>query len=418
LRYGVNDSILSDRRAARQPAESTMTDPTPAAPVLTNRALNRALLARQHLLERSTMPPLAMIEHLVAMQAQNPLDPYVGLWSRLEAFEPAALAGALESRAAVRIGLLRTTLHLVTADDAVRLWPVTREVLRRAWGSSPFRKDLAGVDLDAVLDASRAFLHDEARTASELGAHLAEGWPDRKPTSLAYAARFLLPIVQVPPRGVWGRTGRASWRTIEGWLGVRGPLPDEAAPDDAVLRYLAAFGPASVADIATWSWLTGVRAVVERLRPRLRTFRDEAGRELFDVPDAPLPDADTPAPPRFLPEYDNLLLSHDERRRVIPEANLGRLTGWVGSFLVDGFLAGQWRLDRTRSAATLVLEPFERLRSDDEVALVAEAQALLAFHAAGVPERTVVFGVARPAPTDDRPGIGGRRRPPAGSASG
>jgi hypothetical protein len=384
--------------------------PPPA--VLTHRALNRALLARQHLLARSSMSPLAMVEHLVALQAQNPLDPYVGLWSRLSSFEPAELAAAIESRQAVRLGLLRTTLHLVSARDALAVWPLTAPVLERAWQSSPFRRQLDGIDVEAVKEEARRRLEaDGPLTAAALGRALGETWPSADRISLSYVARFLLPVVQVPPRGLWGRTGQATWTTLEAWLGR--PLAGSGTLDALVLRYLAAFGPASPADVRTWSWLTGAAEIVERLRPQLVTFRDEAGRELFDLPAAPRPDPDTPAPPRFLPEFDNALLSHDDRRRVIPEAYFGRLTGWVGSFLVDGFLAGQWRVDRAgagRGAATLVLQPFDPLATADEAALVEEAMRLVAWHAPDAPERRVEFGIAREAPADGRPGIGGTRR--------
>jgi hypothetical protein len=365
-----------------------------SAAVLSRRALNRALLARQHLLARAAMPPRAMVEHLVGMQAQNPGDPYIGLWSRLEAFTPDEVSSAIADRQAVRMGLMRTTLHLVTAADAVATWPVVRDVLVRAWRSSPFQKDLAGVDLDAVLAEAAAFLRDEPHSIAALGTHLAAHWPDRPKGSLAYAARFLLPIVQAPPRGLWGRAGQPRWQRLDTWLGLDGWVADAAAPDELVLRYLAAFGPASAKDVATWSWLTGVREVLERLRPRLVTHRDENGAELFDVPGAPLPDPDTPAPARLLPEYDNVTLSHADRSRIVAPEAFGRLTGFVGTFLVDGFVAGQWRLDRSKGAATIVLDPFVELDDDQREGLVAQARALLAF-AAPDAAPDVTFGVAR-----------------------
>ena len=350
-----------------------------------------------------------MIEHLVTMQAQNPLDPYVALWSRLDGFQPDELANLIAERRTVRIGLLRTTLHLATADDALRMWPVFQPVLARAWSSSPFIKQLPGIDIDAVVAASRSLLEAEPQTTSALGKRLHERWPRHDPVPLGYVAQFLLPIVQLPPRGLWGRTGRPTWSTVEAWTGR--PLSGDGRPDAVVLRYLAAFGPATVSDIRTWSWLTGLREVVERLRPQLVTFRDEAGRELFDLPHAPRPDPDTPAPARFLPEYDNLLLSHDDRSRVIPEMAIGRLTGWVGSFLVDGHVRGQWRIDRGE-VATIVIEPFEPLADVEVEELAAEAARLLEFMAPSASERRIEFGIARAAPANDRPGIGGTRRSP------
>ncbi len=376
----------------------------PPVPVLTTRALNRALLARQHLLDRARVPALEMVERLVGMQAQNPGDPYLALWSRVDAFEPDELSNAIERRHAVRMGLMRTTLHLATARDALAIWPVTRGVLERAWTSSPFRKDLVGVDLEALLEAASAYLRDEPRTIAALGVHLAELWPDRPRTSLAYAARFLLPIVQAPPRGLWGRTGQPRWQRLDTWLDSGDPGNERADPDALVLRYLAVFGPAGVKDIATWSWLTGVRAIVERLRPQLVAFRDEAGRELFDLPTAPRPPEDTPAPSRFLPEYDNVALSHADRTRIfVPEA-FGQVTGWVGTFTADGFISGQWRLDRARPSATLVLQPFLPLQPKTRDELVAEGERLMAFMAPASTDRRVEFGIARE-PAPDAPAL-------------
>jgi hypothetical protein len=375
-----------------------------AEPVLTTRALNRALLARQHLLERAPVAPMTMVEHLVGMQAQNPGDPYVGLWSRVDGFRPGDLSAAIEARQAVRMGLLRTTLHLVSASDAVTMWPVVRGVPQRTFRSTSFRKDLDGVDLASVVAAARAAVDGRPWTMAALGRHLAERWPDHAPNSLGQAARFHLPIVQVPPRGLWGRRGQAAWQSLESWLGLGGPLEGDGSPDGLVLRYLAAFGPASVKDVAIWSWLTGIRPVIERLRPRLRVFRDERGAELFDVPDGPLPDPETPAPVRFLPEYDNIALSHADRSRIIAPEAFGRLTGFVGTFLVDGFVAGQWRLDRTKAGAAMVLQPFVALDRAQRRDLVAEAHRLLEFLAPDAVDAgrvEVGFGAAREAAVAD-----------------
>jgi hypothetical protein len=375
---------------------------------LDRRTLNRALLARQHLLARAGMSPLAMVEHLVGMQAQNPLDPYTALWSRLATFEPEKLAAAVTDRRAVRMGLLRTTLHLVTADDALAVYPVIRPVLARAWTSSPFIKLLPGADIEAILGESRRRLEAGPLTSSDLGKQLHEVWPQYAATPLAYAARFLLPTVQVPPRGVWGKTGRPSWTTLEAWLGR--PLVATLTPDALVLRYLAAYGPASVPDIRTWSWSTALREVVERLRPELVTFGDESGRELFDLPDAPRPSPDTPAPPRFLPEYDNIALSHDDRSRIIADSAFGKLTGWVGTFTVDGFIRGQWRIDEGKGRATLILQPFEELKPSDADDLDAEGERLLQFHAPAARDRRVEFGIAREPAPEGSPSLGGAGR--------
>jgi hypothetical protein len=360
--------------------------------VLTARALNRALLERQHLLRRVRMSPAEMIEHLVGMQAQVPRDPYVAMWSRIDGFDSQELSALIADRQAVRAPLLRTTLHLVTADDCLVMRPVVQSVLERAFRSSPFIKRLDGVDLDSLTAAGRKILAEQPRTVSALGRELAARWPDRDPTSLAYAVRFLVPVVQVPPRGLWGKTGNPTFTTIEAWLGR--PLSRATAPDRLILRYLAAFGPATVSDMRTWSWMTGLKEVVERLRPRLRTFRDERGRELFDLPDAPLPPPDTPAPVRFLPEYDNVGLSHDDRSRAIPEGLRFLVfpgTGGIpGSITVDGFLRAAWRLTREGGRATLAIIPLAApLRPDDEAAVTDEGAGLLAFLAPDASETDI-----------------------------
>jgi hypothetical protein len=370
----------------------------PSVPVLTTRALNRALLGRQHLLARTSMPADAMIEHLVGMQAQVPANPYVALWSRLEGFEAAELEKLILERSAVRMSLLRTTLHLVTARDALRTRPVLQPVLGRGYASgSPFHKQLVGVDLDALTAAGRSLLDNEALTTAQLGKRLAERWPDRDPVSLAYAVRYLVPLVQIPPRGLWHRSGHPTWRSLASWLGKE--VDDSASPDDLVLRYLAAFGPASVQDIATWSWLTRVREVIGRLRPGLRLFHDEQGRELFDVEDGPLPEPETPAPVRFLPEYDNIALSHADRGRIIDPRTVGRITGYVGTFLIDGLIAGQWRLEARQDEHLLLLDPFVPLTDSDVAELTDEAARFLEWSTLGKAspssDRRVEFGVAR-----------------------
>jgi Winged helix DNA-binding domain len=347
------------------------------AEVLDQRALNRALLARQGLLERLDRSPVELIEHLVGVQAQLPNAPYVGLQSRLERFEPDDLASLLSSRAVVRVALMRSTVHLVTARDCLSLRPVIAPVLeRQLWGGSQWGKRLAGIDVATLVATGRSLLDERPLTSPELAQGLHERFPDRDGESMANALRNLVPLVQLPPRGIWGVGGVAALATAETWLGA--PLATDPAPDQMILRYLGAFGPASVMDVQAWCGLTRLGAVVERLRPQLVCFEDEAGRELFDLPDAPRPDPSTPAPVRFLPEYDNVLLSHADRTRIIaPEQRERVFTR--GALLVDGFVRGTWKVRVVRRAATLEIEPFRPIPRRAAAAVEREGARLLTF---------------------------------------
>ena len=367
-----------------------------SADVLSQRALNRATLERQLLLRRSEMPVLDAVEHLVGLQAQVPLNPYTALWSRLTAFRPDGLADLLLDRRVVRIVVMRATIHLVSADDCLLLRPLMQPVLDGELSRHrDFAPALEGVDLDAVLAFAGPLLAEHPRTGAELRQALTHRFPEWDASALAYACRNLLACVQVPPRGVWGRATQVTSTTAEAWLGQ--PLRSDPSIGDVVVRYLAAFGPAAVADVTAWSRLTGMRDVVERLRPRLRVFRDERGRELFDLPDASLPDPETPAPPRFLPEYDNVLLSHADRSRFVSEEHRGRLSGVTGpihgAVLYDGFGRGLWRLDRCRDdgGATLVVNHSGRLPKSAMAALSAEGRRLLRLIAADAETHDVRF---------------------------
>jgi hypothetical protein len=362
-------------------------------PLLSLRALNRATLERQMLLRRQELPSEEAIGRLVGMQAQVPDAPYVGLWTRLEGFGPDELSTLISDRQAVRASMMRATIHLVTARDFLTLRPVVQPVLERdVYGNSTYGKDrLAQLDVDAVLAAGKMLLEERPRTAAELRRLLGTRWPNRDPAALAYAVRGLLPLVHVPPRGVWGQSGPVALTTAEAWLGQS--VASSCHPDEAILRYLAAFGPATVADARIWSGLSGLREVFERLRPRLVTFRDDSGRELYDVPGAPLPDPETPAPPRFLPEFDNALLSHADRTRVISDEHRKALfkDPMMRGVLLDGFVQGTWKKERTRGKATLLIEPFEPLAKKDRDSLAKEGERLVRFVGKGAEAFEVRF---------------------------
>jgi hypothetical protein len=346
--------------------------------VLTRRELNRATLARQLLLDRADRQVLQTVEHLAGLQAQQPFSPYYQLWSRLRGFRPDDLARLLIDRTVVRIAAQRGTIHLLSVPDAlaVRAWvqPIYVADLRV---NTEHAKALAGTDVDAVAAAARALLDQEPRTMAELGALLAPSWPGVGPTHLAHAARALLGLVQVPPRAVWGQSGQTRLTTVEDWLGR--PLDPAPSPAEYVRRYLGAFGPASVIDVQTWCGLTRLKTVVDELRPELRVFRDESGRELFDLPDAPRPPADTPAPVRFLPDFDNVLRSHADRTRVVDDVNRKRMNRRNGvvphALLVDGEVAGWWRLED----GVLTVTPFRPLSGAETDAVEAEGRDLLTF---------------------------------------
>ena len=343
--------------------------------VLSRRALNRATLERQLLLRRVELPVLEAVEHLVGLQAQVPRDPYIALWSRLAGFRPEALSTLLEEHRVVRMTAMRSTIHLVGADDCLLLAPLVRPLVDAEIARHPAHAPkLAGVDLRPVLSFARRLLA-EPRTGPQLRAALADRFPEYDAAALAFACRKLA-LVQTPPRGLWRQSAQVTLATAESWLGR--PSASSPSIDDLVLRYLGAFGPAAVADVTAWSRLPGLRAVVERLRERLTTFRDERDRELFDLPEAPRPDQDTPAPVRFLPQYDNVLLAHADRTRfVAARARSSLAEGWtVGwrAVLHDGVVRGHWRLERERVVVRHVPLPKRATAS-----IAAEGRRLAAF---------------------------------------
>jgi hypothetical protein len=359
---------------------------------LTVRQLNRATLARQLLLQRADLSPVAAVERLCGMQAQEPKPPFIGLWTRLSQFRREDLLAALHARTVVRATLMRGTIHHLSARDYLTLRMTLQPMLTRAAGLLGDRAE--GVELETVLPVAHALLAERPRTFNELRPLLVEAFPHLNDRALGYVTRVHVPLVMIPTEDRWGfpadsRFGLAAW-----WLGAA--VAAEAHPDELVRRYLAAFGPATAADMQAWSGLQAkdLKGALEAQRPHLLSFRDERRRELFDLPEAPRPDAGIPAPPRFLPAFDNLVLSHADRTRVLPDEHRHMVLGSKNlripaTFLVDGFVAGTWRVERKRQAATLRVSPFAPLPNDVADALATEGEALLRF----VEEDAEVYGV-------------------------
>ncbi|MDD7941217.1 winged helix DNA-binding domain-containing protein [Actinomycetospora lutea] len=362
--------------------------------VLDRRALNRATLARQHLLERAPLPALDAVAHLGGLQAQEPQEPYTGLWSRLAGFDPAELSGHLVARRVVRTHLMRRTVHLVTAADALA-WRSRHDAMLRQRMLGVYRRELADVDLDELAEIGGRLLAEEARTLPDAGRALTQRWPGVAPRVLGEALGTVVPVVQVPPRGLWGEAGPAACLLVASWLGrpVDPPAPDGTDPvgEALVLRYLAAYGPAALADLRAWSGLAGLPAAVAAVRDRLVGFRDERGRELLDLPDAPRPDPDTPAPVRFLPAFDNAVLGYDDRSRIIDDADRGLSVAGERVVLVDGRVAGTW----TTREGTVEVTPRTRFTRADRAAVAEEGRALAGFLSGGVHEKVTVAASPR-----------------------
>lgn len=347
--------------------------------VLTLRELNRATLARQMLLARADVPVPAAIERLVGMQAQLASAPYVGLWTRLPDFKRADLAKLIENRTVVKATLMRATLHLCTAADYLRFRTTLQPVLSSA-GETIAKQRGSDFDRDKLLNAARKYISEKPRTFAEISTMVAELMSDQDVGALRYTVRTHLPMVQVPIASGWSYPSKPEFTLAETWLGQKISPKDNL--QELVLRYLAAFGPAGVTDAQTWLGMK-LKDVFEALRPKLQVYRDEGRRELFDLPDQVLPAAETPAPVRFLPEFDNLLLSHSNRRRVVADEYRSRVylpaLRVAATILVDGFVRGAWKVEKTKTTATLMIEPFEKLAKKERAALIEEGEQLLRF---------------------------------------
>ncbi|MGY0235548.1 winged helix DNA-binding domain-containing protein [Longispora urticae] len=348
--------------------------------VLGLRALNRATLARQLLLDRADLPVLDAVGHLCGLQAQEPQEPFVGLWSRLRAFDPAVLSGLLTGREVVRTHLMRRTVHLLASGD-VLAWRARHDPMLRQKVLATYRTELTGVDLDELAAAGRAVLaDDQPRSMTELARAVAERWPAPGPRPLGeMLVAALLPMAQLPPRGLWRTRAGVRNLPLSSWLGRE---PDPPAPDGTdpvgealVRRYLAAFGPAATADLRAWSGLAGLPAAVAAVRGELVSFRDERGRELLDLPDAPRPDPDTPAPVRFLPAFDNAILGYDDRDRIIDREHRGLSVAGTRVVLVDGRVAATWTVE----AGTVTVTPLGRFSRADRAEVAEQGRELASF---------------------------------------
>jgi hypothetical protein len=342
---------------------------------LTGRELNRALLGRQFLLERSTLSLTKTLERIGGLQSQYAPSAYIGLWSRLEGFALEDLTRALERRRAVQGTLMRTTIHIVSARDYPLFAAGTRRSRQEGWVTY-HRKRIGKVDMPKLAERVRKALADGPRTRSEL----LELSPD---ASVWNGVGAWIDLVRAPPSGTWERRRADLYATAEDWLGVPSPSEEEGL-DHLLRRYLEGFGPARLAEAADWAGVTPATLAPAAERLRLRRFQDEEGKELLGLPRAPLPAADSPAPPRFLPTWDATLLVHARRTQILPErfrplVFSTKTPHSVSTFIIDGAVAGIWRAERTRSKATLVLEPFEGVPRGARRALKAEAERLLRF---------------------------------------
>ncbi|MDX2161623.1 MAG: winged helix DNA-binding domain-containing protein [bacterium] len=347
---------------------------------LTLRELNRAVLARQRLLDRAAESAYDVLEAVGGLQAQVANPPYIGLWSRVDGFQRADLERLIETKDVVRATMLRATLHLFTAREFTLHRPALHPAITRMYAGYSGQAG-KGVDIDAVCAAARESFAQGPRTFVEIRALMEQVAPGIDPQASSNFVRAHLPILQTAPGGFWGFGGEIRYALPEYHLGVTVPVSDSPDVKPLIRRYLAAFGPATVMDFQTWSGLKRMKDAFEAMRAELVTYHDPDGRTLFDLPDAPLPDGDTPAPIRLIPEYDNLVIAHDDRRRVLADADRPHVflsaARVRATYLVDGFVAGAWKIEKAKKALTLIYEPFRTLYPDDEAALRAEAERLL-----------------------------------------
>jgi hypothetical protein len=344
---------------------------------LSPRAINRATLARQLLLERSELSVVQAVERLAGMQGQEPKHPYVGLWSRLNGFADTDLTAAVEAREVVRATFYRGTLHLVTAEDYLRFRTTLGPMLEA--GLKLLGERAAGLEAEKVAAAARHLLAVEPLTFTEVRDALQAQFPEVNDRALGFCTRMLVPLIIVPAESRWGWTANGRFTPAEQWIGKK--LPHKAVPQELVVRYLEAFGPATPADFQTWSGLPRAKQLFDSMD--LEVLTDSNGKALYDVPDGPRPSEDFEVPVRFLPEFDNLLLAHAKRQRIIADehrpAVFTKNLRIKSTYLVDGLVAGLWTAEKKRGVATLTLTPFGKTLKKTATELEREGSALVRF---------------------------------------
>ena len=347
---------------------------------LSRRQLGRTTLDRQLLLERRPVGVAETVEHLVGLQGQVPKVPHVALWDRLAGYDPAELDRLMTAREIVRTPLMRTTIHTVTTRDAFALRPVLQPVLDRVFSATAWGQRLRGHDVSDAVATARTLLAERPMTRATLTRELVARHPEVDAEAVAFGVGYWMPWVQPPPRGLWTGSSAPVLTPLDAWVGWDGS-PEPMPLDVLVTRYVTAFGPASVRDVQAWCGLTRLREVTESME--LRRYRSDDGIELLDVPDGSLTDPDTPAPARFLPEYDNVTLSHADRSRVIGDDSVQPLQagpgGWVGTVLIDGLVSATWAARRVAEVMALEIRTARRLAPPEQEDVEREGRSLLSF---------------------------------------
>ncbi len=347
--------------------------------ILSKRELNRSLITRQLLTTRSDHASFDVIEHLIGLQAQVTKPPYIGLWTRVKSFQRDELTQMMADRRVVRATMMRSTLHTVTARDYLWLRPTIQPALTKALKAF-YGQKAAGLDVERLVELSTPYLSETPRTLVDMRAFLSTVDPSRDPETMTYAVRTHYPVVQMPPGGNWGAGGSPAYIPAESWIGEPMAQSDVRR---ALTRYLTAFGPASIMDFQAWSGMANLKSQIEPFKREFVVYRDEAKRELLDVPDMPIMAENSPAPPRFIPEFDNLILSHADRTRVISDEDYPKVFLSAGrvraTFLIDGFVHGTWKVIREKDSAVLVIEPFRPLEPNDQLTLYNEGERLVRF---------------------------------------